>query len=44
MLAEKYDLDPYLKQTLELLKVRVESYFGREKEKQTGLGDWLTGE
>ena len=31
----------YLKQSLELTKVRIESYFGREKEKQTGLEDWF---
>ena len=43
MLAEKYDLDPYLRQTLELTKVRIESYFGKEKEKQLGLSDWLGG-
>ncbi|MBD3208816.1 DNA polymerase II large subunit [Candidatus Woesearchaeota archaeon] len=43
LLAEKYNLDPYLRQTLELTKVRVESYFGREKEKQVALGEWLGG-
>lgn len=43
MLAHKYNLDPYLVQSLELTRVRIESYFGREKEKQTGLGDWLAG-
>ncbi len=40
-LAEKYDLPPYLKETLELVKLRVESMFGREKETQTGLGKWF---
>lgn len=43
MLAEKYAVSPYLKQTLELTKVRIESYFGREKEKQSSLGDWFGG-
>ncbi|MBN1275200.1 DNA polymerase II large subunit [Candidatus Woesearchaeota archaeon] len=43
LLAEKYDLDAYLRQTLELTRVRVESYFGKEKEKQTGLAGWLGG-
>ncbi len=40
-LAEKYDVGSYLKQTLELTKLRIESYFGKEKEKQTGLGEFL---
>ncbi|RMF06517.1 DNA polymerase II large subunit [Candidatus Woesearchaeota archaeon] len=40
-LAEKYDLPPYLKQTLEMLKMRVEEVFGKESEKQTGLGSWF---
>lgn len=38
MLAEKYNFSPYLKQTLELLKYNVDSFFGKEKEKQVGLG------
>ena len=41
-LAEKFDVSPYLKETLELTKVRIESYFGKEKEKQTGLGAWFS--
>ncbi|MAH33093.1 DNA polymerase II large subunit [archaeon] len=40
-LADKYDLPLYLKQTLELTKRNVESMFGREKEKQEGLGRWF---
>ncbi|MBU0536590.1 MAG: DNA polymerase II large subunit [Nanoarchaeota archaeon] len=40
-LAKKYDLPPYLKQSLELLKMRVESVFGKEKEVQEGLGKWF---
>src|SRR3989338_3822830 len=40
-LAEKYNLPPYLKQTLEITRRNVESIFGREKEKQTGLGAWF---
>ncbi len=40
-LAEKYAVPNYLKQTLELLKIRVEGVFGREKEKQLGLGSWF---
>lgn len=40
-LANKYDLPPYLKQSLELVKRRIEGVFGKEKEKQTGLGAWF---
>ncbi len=40
-LAEKYDFSPYLKQTLELVKAQVEQVFGREKEKQVGLGSFI---
>jgi len=40
-LAEKYNLPSYLKQTLELTKRRVEGIFGRDKEKQEGLGKWF---
>ena len=41
-LVEKYGLSPYLKQTLELTKDRIESVFGKEKEKQEGLDKWTT--
>jgi len=40
-LAEKYNVPPYLKQSLELLKRRIEDVFGKEKEKQTGLRAWF---
>jgi len=40
-LAVKYNLPPYLKQSLILLKDRIESVFGREEEKQEGLGKWF---
>ena len=40
-LAEKYNLPAYLKQNLELTKRGVESLFGKEKEKQEGLGRWF---
>ncbi len=40
-LAKKYNLPSYLKQTLELTKRRVEDVFGKEKEKQVGLGQWF---
>ncbi len=39
-LAEVFSVSPYIKQSLELLKLRVESVFGKEKERQAGLGDW----
>lgn len=40
-LVTKYEVPPYLRQTVELLQQRVEGVFGREKEKQSGLGDWF---
>ncbi len=40
-LSNKYNLPPYLKQVLELTKNRVEEVFGREKDKQEGLGRWF---
>jgi len=40
-LATKYDSPPYLKQSLELIKRRVEGIFGKEKEKQIALGQWF---
>jgi len=40
-LAEKYNLPVYLKQTLEILKRKVESVFGKETTKQTGLGSFV---
>ncbi|MFC1751461.1 hypothetical protein ACFL2V_22065 [Pseudomonadota bacterium] len=39
-LANKYQVSAYLKQSLEILKNRVEEVFGREKEKQEGLAKW----
>jgi len=40
-LADKYDIPLYLKQSLELTKQRIESIFGKETEKQEGLGRWF---
>ena len=40
-LAAKYAVSPYLQQVLDLTKKRVESVFGKEKEKQEGLGKWF---
>ena len=42
-LVEKYSLPSYLKQTLDLLKRRVDSVFGKEATKQTGLKGFLGG-
>jgi len=40
-LAEKYDLPTYIKQTLELTKLRIEGVFGKLKDKQEGLIKWF---
>jgi DNA polymerase II large subunit len=40
-LARKYNVPPYLLQTLELTKRNFEALFGKDKEKQTGLGEWF---
>ncbi|MFH1072130.1 MAG: DNA polymerase II large subunit [Nanoarchaeota archaeon] len=40
-LAEKYGVPDYLKQNLELTKRRIEALFGKDKEKQEGLGKWV---
>tara|TARA_Y100000034_G_C6899437_1_gene415424 strand:+ start:59 stop:2878 length:2820 start_codon:yes stop_codon:yes gene_type:complete len=42
-LTEKYNIDPYLQQNLELTKMRIESLFGKDPEKQEGLGKWFGG-
>jgi DNA polymerase II large subunit len=40
-LASNYKVSPYIKQSLELTKRFIESIFGKEKEKQAGLGSWF---
>ncbi len=40
-LANKYNVSAYLKQTLMLTQRRVEMMFGKEKDKQEGLGKWF---
>ena len=40
-LANKYSLPKYLKQTLELTKERIESEFGKDADRQEGLGRWF---
>jgi len=40
-LAKKYNVSAYLQQTIELLKFRMEGVFGKEADKQVGLGAWF---
>lgn len=40
-LAKKYNVSPYLKEVIDLLKVRVEAVFGKDAEKQSSLGSWF---
>lgn len=40
-LAEKYDVQPYTKESLLLAKKYIESIFGREKEKQETMEKWF---
>ncbi|PIN90379.1 DNA polymerase II large subunit [Candidatus Pacearchaeota archaeon CG10_big_fil_rev_8_21_14_0_10_32_14] len=40
-LAEKYNLSPYIKQSLELTKRYIDSVFGKELEKQEALKKWF---
>lgn len=40
-LANKYDVAPYLKQTLDLTRDRIDGVFGKEKEVQQGLSNWI---
>jgi DNA polymerase II large subunit len=40
-LAEDYNFSPYLKQTLEIIQANVDQVFGREKDKQVGLGEFI---
>lgn len=39
-LANKYNLSPYMKQNLGLIKEYIDSIFGKEKEIQVGLGEF----
>lgn len=40
-LAENFGCDDYLKDSLYLIKFRLDCMFGKDKEKQTGLGAWF---
>ena len=41
LLAENYNVSPYVKQSMDLLKKKIESVFGKEKEKQVALHQWI---
>jgi len=41
LLAKKYNINTYLKQTLNILKDRLDIVFGKEKEKQEALQKWF---
>ncbi len=40
-LAEEFDVSPYLKESLYLTRKRILDVFGKDKEKQIGLGDFM---
>ena len=40
-LAKKFEIPAYLRQSLELTKMRIESVFGKDAERQEGLGKWF---
>ena len=40
-LADNYDFSPYLKQTINMLKMNIDVIFGKEKDKQVGLGNFM---
>ena len=40
-LVNKYNLSSYMKQSIELTKRYIDSVFGKELEKQEGLGKWF---
>jgi len=40
-LADEFEFDTYFAQTIELMKLAIDSVFGKEKEIQTGLGAFM---
>ncbi len=40
-LAESHEVSPYVQQVLQLTKIRIENLFGKEKDRQEGLGKWF---
>lgn len=41
-LIKRYKLPPYLEQSVEITRKRIESVFGKESEKQEGLNKWFS--
>ena len=41
-LAEEFNVNDYLKETIYLTQKRITDYFGKEKEKQVGLGSFIS--
>jgi DNA polymerase II large subunit len=41
-LADNYDFSPYLKQTINMLKMNIDVIFGKDKDKQVGLGNFMS--
>ncbi|MGV8168656.1 MAG: DNA polymerase II large subunit [Candidatus Nanoarchaeia archaeon] len=41
LLSKKYNVNPYVRQVIELTQRRIEGVFGKEKEVQKGLKDWF---
>tara|TARA_Y100000310_G_scaffold332629_1_gene408581 strand:- start:2763 stop:4355 length:1593 start_codon:yes stop_codon:yes gene_type:complete len=40
-LCDQYNFSPYLKETIHILKNNIDVVFGREKDKQVGLGEFI---
>jgi len=40
-LAKKYEISPYVRQSLDLARMSIESMFGKETEKQQALKKWI---
>ena len=40
-IVNQFNIDPYIVETLELVNLRMEGVFGKELEKQKGLGDYF---
>ena len=41
ILTKDYDFSPYLKQSLEIVQENIHLVFGKEKDKQVGLADFI---
>jgi len=40
-LCENYNFSPFLKETINMLKFNIDTLFGKEKDKQIGLGEFM---